>query len=378
MRIISPLIFILLLVFACSPKKSKIQAASLEEIKLDYAVGFKIYQGEGFKLIKVQNGFPGEHKPFSYLVKDAEDIQFPKGQYDAIIDPNVQKITLTSTTQIPHLDRLGISDKLIAFPNLDLISSKEIRQQITDGKVEELGGGAKFNIEKILDINPDLVIISTLGDNLKDLQLLNKAHIPNVINGDYLEQHPLGRAEWIKFTGALTGKLEKATELYNEVKNNYESLRESIVNADLDSLPSVLSGNMYKDIWYAPAGNNWGAIFLEDAGSDYIFDEDINSGSLQLSYEYVLDKGMNADVWISTGEFTNLENMKNADQRYTQFRSFQKGQVYTFSLTRGATGGLEYFELGYSRPDIILKDLIKIFHPEQLPDYKPYFYQKLN
>ncbi|UCS93457.1 ABC transporter substrate-binding protein [Echinicola marina] len=374
----SALIFILLLAFACSPKTSKNESPSLKEIQLDHAVGFKIFQGEGFKLIEVPHAFPGEHKPFSYLVKEAKDIQIPDKQFDAVIDADVQKIILTSTTQIPHLDRLGISDKLIAFPNLDLISSKKIRQHIAKEQVQELGGGAKFNIEKIIDLQPDLVVISTLGDNMKDLQLLSKAHIPNVINGDYLEQHPLGRAEWIKFTGALTGQLEKATELYNEVKSTYENLKKSIEMADLDSIPSVLSGNMYKDIWYAPSGNNWGAIFLKDAGSEYIFKEDLSSGSLQLSYEYVLDKGINADVWISTAEFTDLESMENADHRYTQFNAFQKGQVYTFSLTRGPTGGLEYFELGYSRPDIILKDLIKIFHPEQLPGYKPYFYQKLN
>ncbi|MBD8491206.1 ABC transporter substrate-binding protein [Echinicola sp. CAU 1574] len=375
-------LFYLTIIFsiaACSaPNQKASLTEELKEIPVDHAVGFKIIQGKGYKIVEVLHGFPGEHQTFRYLVKETGKAEVPESHFDAIIDSSVQKIILTSTTQIPHLDELGLSKNLIAFPNTKLISSKRIRKQIDQGDIEDLGTGAKYNIEKIIDMEPDLVVISTLGDNLKDLQLLDQANIPTVINGDYMEQHPLGRAEWIKFTGALTGKLQEATKKFDEVKQNYNALKSSVKKANLENLPTVISGNMYKDIWYAPAGNNWGAIFLKDAGADYIFKDQESLGSLQLNYEYVLEKGLNANTWISTAEFTSLDQMKNADERYTQFSSFQQGEVYTFSNTRGETGGLEYFELGYTRPDIILKDLIKIFHPGLLPNYRPYFYQKLD
>ncbi|AWW29801.1 iron ABC transporter substrate-binding protein [Echinicola strongylocentroti] len=372
------LAFALLLAWACSSPKNEKSNPELQEIKLDYAVGFRLYQGDGYKVIEVTKGFPGNHQPFRYLVKEDSTIDVPEGSYDAIISTSVQKIILTSTTQVPHLDALGLTKRLIAFPNLELVSSAPVRKRIDAGQVEELGSGANYNTEKIIDISPDLLMISTLGDNLKDLQLLTKADIPTVINGDYVEQHPLGRAEWIKFTGALTGTYQEAETHFDNIKNNYLSLKEKVQNASFTSLPTVLSGNMYRDIWYAPAGNNWGAIFLEDAGADYVFKDQESTGSLQLNYEVVLDKGLNAAIWISTAEFGTLQQMKEADSRYTQFKAFETGNVYTFANTRGATGGLEYFELGYTRPDIILKDLIKIFHPSLIPEYKPYFYQKLN
>ena len=370
-------VFVTLLAMACSkPSKEKNQV-SLQEIKLDYAAGFRLYQGDGFKIVEVTKGFPGEHQPFRYFVKETQDAKVPKEKFDAIINHEINKIILTSTTQIPHLVELGLDGKLIAFPNCNLISSKPIRKLIDRGDIEELGGGAHFNTEKIIDLSPDLLFVSTMGNNLKDLQLLDKAHIPAVINGDYMEQHPLGRAEWIKFTGALTGTLNEAKEKFETVREHYNELKAKVNQSHFDHIPTVVSGNMYKDIWYAPAGNNWGAIFFKDAGADYIFKDQQSLGSLQLNYEYVLDNGLNADIWISTAEFSTLEQMQNADSRYTKFKAFQKGEIYTFANTRGPTGGLEYFELGYTRPDIILKDLIKIFHPELLPDYMPYFYQRL-
>ncbi|MDN3669995.1 ABC transporter substrate-binding protein [Echinicola jeungdonensis] len=363
--------------WACSSPSDKKESLSLEPLVLDFAEGFQIFQGDGYKIVEVSQGFPGDHQAFRYLVIEDSKPELPEGNFDGIIQPKVEKVILTSTTQVPHLDLLGINEKLIAFPNTDLISSPNVRKRIDEGKVMELGGGARFNIEKILELTPDLVVVSTLGDNLKDLQILQKAKIPAVINGEYVEKHPLGRAEWIKFTGALTGKLEKSLQVFNDIKSNYLQLKEKVNQTDFQQLPTVISGNMYKDIWYAPAGNNWGGLFLKDAGTDYIFKNMKSEGSLQLNYEFVLDKGMDAEYLLSTGEYKSLDEMARADSRYTQFKSFQNGQVFTFSNKRGPTGGMEYFELGYTRPDLILKDLIKIFHPSLLPNYQLYFYQKL-
>lgn len=372
------LLFFPLLVFSCSSPNKEQQDQPLREIKMEYAVGFRIWQGEDYKIAEVTRGFPGDHQAFKYFVPEKEGIQPPHEDFDAVVPYGVEKVILTSTTQIPHLDTLELANRLIAFPNCDLISSPAIRKRIAAGQVEELGGGAHFNSEKIIDLSPDLLMISTLGDNLKDLQLFQKAGIPAVINGDYVEQHPLGRAEWIKFTGVLTGNYDQAAAIFEGIAQNYLTLKSAVAEADFDSLPTVLSGSMYRDIWYAPAGNNWGAIFLEDAGAEYVFEDMASTGSLQLNYESVLEKGLEADYWISTAEYTTLDQMKTADERYTQFRAFQKGNIYSFASTRGATGGLEYFELGYTRPDIILKDLVKVFHPELVQGYSPYFYHKLH
>ena len=354
------------------------EAQEVSALPVSYAQGFSISQGNGFKILEVLQAYPGKHDPFRYLVVEEEGKEPDQGDFDAVITLPVEGIVLTSTTQVPHLDFLGISEKMIGFPNTDLISSATMRKLIDAGNVTDLGRGPVANVEMIVDLDPDLVMFSTLGENLEPYAIVKKAGIPFILNGEYTEQNPLGRAEWIKFTGALTGNYQEAVAVFEEIEEEYLSLKKQAAAIAKEQQPVVISGIMYKDIWYAPAAENWGALFLNDAGADYVFKQQAGTGSLQLNYEYVLEKALEADVWIGAADFENLEAMRKADHRYANFKAFELGEVYTYTHKKGPTGGFEYFELGYMRPDVILKDLIKIFHPEQLPDYEPYFYEKLN
>ncbi|PRY85317.1 ABC transporter substrate-binding protein [Mongoliibacter ruber] len=361
--------------FSCG-EKEKDDIQDLKEIQLSYSTGFSIFQGDGFKIIEVKKGYPNQKTPIRYWVNEGHDHLPNIGDFEALIPAFPQKIILTSTTQVPHLDYLDLSQNLIGFPNLDLISSEKTRDRIENGMVEDLGSGAQANIERMIDLEPDLVVISTLGEDMRNLEILKKAGIPAVLNGEYVEQHPLGRAEWIKFTGALTGKYEEALAIFEEIEAAY--LQAEQLASDIGQKPTVLSGIMYKDIWYVPGSDSWGARLLEAAGGQYLFEEQKGSGSAQLNFEYVLEKAQDAAFWIGAADHANLQEMKNADPRYAHFSSFQHGNVYTYSQKKGPTGGLEYFELGYLRPDLILKDLIKILHPELMEDYQSYFYQKLD
>jgi len=363
-------------IFSCTSPQGNFDL-EMEEIPLDYAEGFKVFQGEGFKFIEVSKAFPGSHEPFRYLIIEEKEIDTPQGNFDAVITLPIEKVILTSTTHVPHLDYLGQSELLVGFPNLDLISSKKVRDLIAQNSVMDLGRGAQTNFELAVDLEPDWIMISTLGDDLRSLDLFKKAGIPAPINGEYMEQHPLGRAEWIKFTGALLGGWEKADSIFEEIKSAYLNAAEQ-VHARGNNEPTVISGVMYNDIWYAPGADSWGAQLLKAAGGDYVFKGHPGTGSLQLSYEYVLDKAQNASIWIGAADHKNLFEMGQADPRYKYFEAFQDGQVYTYTLKKGPTGGIEYFELGYLRPDMILKDLIKILHPDQLPEYSPYFYTRLD
>ncbi len=361
---------------ACNTNKEE-GNTELEKVDLTYASGFTISRGNNFWELEVTQAWSGADKIFTYLVLE-ENAEKPAGNFDAIIQLPVEKIILTSTTHIPHLDMLNSTEKLIAFPNLNLISSENTWRQIDAGRVEDLGSGPSANTEMVIDLAPDWIMISTLGDDLKYLDLLAQAEIPAVINGEYVEQHPLGRAEWVKFTGVLLGKYEEAKAVFEEVEKDYleaEKLSDSII----DSLrPTVLSGVLYQDIWYAPGSESWGANILQNAGGNYIFSDQKGTGSAQLNYEFVIENALEADFWIGSADFSDLETMGNAEPRYKAFRAFKSGNVFSYTQKRGRAGGLEYFELGYMRPDLILKDLIKILHPNLLPAYELYFYQQLD
>ena len=138
-----------------------------------------------------------------------------------------------------------------------------------------------------------------------------------------------------------------------------------------------MSGAMYKDIWYLPYGNSWAAQFIKDANGNYLWSDSKGSGSLVLNLENVLDKGKNADIWIGPGYFSKMKQLEDAHPLYSQFDSFKNGQIYSFANKKGETGGVLYYELAPNRPDIVLKDLIKILHPDLLPDHQLYFFGKL-
>ena len=135
---------------------------------------------------------------------------------------------------------------------------------------------------------------------------------------------------------------------------------------------------MYKDVWYVPQGNSWGAEFIADANGDYLWKETRGTGSIALNLESVLERGEHAIFWIGPSYYTNLKQLKEAHSVYQEFDAFKNNQVYSFTNKVGETGGLLYFELAPNRPDIVLKDIIKILHPELLPNHELYFFEKLN
>jgi iron complex transport system substrate-binding protein len=208
------------------------------------------------------------------------------------------------------------------------------------------------------------------------LDNLKKSGLNVFIMADWMEQSPLGKAEWIKLYGALFGKEEKAKELFDKIVLSYNQAKKLV--ADKPSSKSVLYGSMYQDIWYVAKGNSWVAQFMKDAHAHYLWADLKGTGSEGLSFEKVLDKAKGAQFWIASGSFKSLKEVTNTNPHYSQFDAFQSKNVYTFEGKTGATGGTMYYELAPSRPDLVLKDYIKIFHPEVLPSYEFTFASKLN
>ena len=191
-------------------------------------------------------------------------------------------------------------------------------------------------------------------------------------NGDWVEKSPLGKAEWIKFFGALYGKSKEADSIFKSIETEYLTTKK--LAQEVSQRPTVLSGAMYKDVWYLPHGESWPAQLIEDAGGDYLWKDSQGTGSIGLSIESVLDKGQNADFWIAPGQFGSYQTLSEAHAVYTQFEAFKNKKLYTFTTKKGATGGMLYYELAPNRPDLVLKDLVYYLHPELLPNYQPYFY----
>jgi iron complex transport system substrate-binding protein len=370
------LLFAFLVFNSCKNEKSP-PSPSVEgnTLEVSYAKGFSITDYGDYKVIEVSNPWPDAGKIYRYaLVKDKAN--FESGErFDAVVQVPVQNLIVTSTTHIPSLDMLGETDKLIAFPNLSYISSEQTRKRIADGKLTEIGNNESINTENVIDLQPDVMIGFAVTGNNKTYETLQRAGIPIVFNGDWTENHPLGKAEWIKFFGAFFDKNEEAAQLFSEIETEYTAIKELAQTSE--NTPTVLSGALWKDIWYLPEGKSWGAQFIADANGTYLWADSEGTGSIALNVETVLDRAQHADFWIGPGQFTTYSQLADAHKAYTQLDAYKNKTVYSFSSLKGETGGVVYYELAPNRPDLVLKDLVKILHPELLPEHEFYFFREL-
>jgi len=376
------LVFVFLVV-SCKTdiKKEKIDLPISENqtFEINHAKGFNIEKAGDLTVLKISSPWPNSESSYSYALipKDKmSTMTLNIDEYDAIIATPVNNIVVTSTTHIPALEALGVLDKLSGFPDTQYISSKKARRLIDDEKIKELGNNEALNTEMVIELNPELVVGFSISSENKAYETLQRANIPVVYNGDWTEKTPLGKAEWIKFFAPFFGLEKKADSLFKKIERSYVTAKSLAQKAE--TKPTVLSGALYKDVWYLPGGNSWAAQFLQDANADYLWKETTETGSLSLSIEAVLTKAKNADFWVSPSQFTSYSAMEKAGRHYPQFEAFKNRKLYTFAKTTGETGGLLYYELAPNRPDLVLKDLVHIFHPTLLPDHKPFFFQALD
>ncbi len=344
-------------------------------LEVNYAKGFEIKYLDSYKVITLKNPWPGADVVFKYALVEENAILPTSEEFDAIIKIPVSKLVVTSTTHIPSLEMLGASEALVGFPNLNYISSETTRKRIDDGKIVELGKNEDINTEVLIDLSPDLVVGFAVDGNNSALSIIEKTGIPVVYNSDWTETTPLGKAEWIKFFGAFFNKEKLADSIFNNIEEQYNLAKQSASKVEVR--PTVLSGAMYKDIWYLPQGNSWAAQLINDANGDYLWNDSEGTGSISLNLESVLDKGQTADFWIGPGQFTSLNQMTETHSVYSEFDAFKESNVFSFTNKKGATGGVLYYELAPNRPDIVLKDIIKILHPELLPTHELYFFSHL-
>jgi iron complex transport system substrate-binding protein len=366
---------------SCKKKNQNSLPENLKKdlVTINYAKGFSIEKpASGITIIKVYSPWPDADEAFIYALVPKELQTQPKlnnKDFDAIINVPIERIIATSTTHIPALENLGVIDKLIGFPETRYISSEATRKKIDKGKITDLGSNESINTEMAINLNPDLVMGFSINNQNRAYETLQRSNIPIVYNGDWTEETPLGKAEWIKFFAPFFGLEEKAENLFKATEENY--LAAKVLARKATNKPTVLSGALYKDVWYLPGGKSWAANFINDANADYLWSDTNTTGSLSLSVESVLAKAADASFWVSPSQYISYNELDKASRHYHRFKAYKEKKIYTFANTKGETGGILFYELGPARPDLILKDLIYIFHPELLPEHELFFFKPL-
>ncbi|MCD6565023.1 MAG: ABC transporter substrate-binding protein [Bacteroidales bacterium] len=348
-----------------------------EEINIVYAKGFRIVEFPGYTKINVHNPWQGaENVSFTYYLVKSE-IDIPKELSGKIvIRTPVKRIVCLSTTHIALLEFVDEISSLVGMSSPQFVTNKEVINALKTGKIIDVGYEKKLDFEKIVHLNPDLVLAYGIGSEVTGyMKKLNELGITVVLNGEYLEKEPLAKAEWVKFIAAFYNKENVTSGKFDKLAQQYNSLRD-IASKEKDK-PLVLTGLPWKGVWYVPGGESFAAQFIKDAGGSYLWDKNRSTEALPLDMETVYEKALKADCWINPGAASSIKDILRVDKRLGELDVIQKDVIFNNNAVVNKNGGNDYWESGVTNPHLILKDLVKIFHPELLPDHNFVYYKKV-
>jgi len=373
--LIKRIVFILFWAFiGCHQSRQIYKDVKPAQNYFEYARHIDLQDFGNFKLLTVHQAFPGA-PDFTYLIQNKNaTIPDSLSGLPKIKIP-LENVVVTSTTHLPALEMLGITDKLIGFPHTEYISNSLFRKRISTGKIVDVGNGRQLNTEKILALHPGAIIKFSSGTETNDDRFFMQNGIPVIYNADWMEQNPLGRAEWIKFFGILFDKEKEAGQVFKQIAQKYLSIKKQIDTTRVR--PVVFQGGLFGDKWFVPGGKSYAAQLIKDAGGQYLWQSDTHNGSITVNFENVLLQLPKANIWLNPGMVNSREKLVAQLPQIKDLSFFKNGKIYTYNLVKGQGGGVLYFEESNAHPERVLNDLYRIFHQRPVNESKLYYYRAL-
>lgn len=364
---------LLLLASCVSNKKTSLEAFNQDIYTPEYASGFKILGADNVQstLIQVFNPWQGaKDVEMSYFISRNGE-QAPAGFTGPTIPAGAKQIVCMSSSYIAMLDALGQADRIVAVSGIDYVSNPYIIAH--KDSIKDMG--PEMNYELLLGLKPDVVLLYGIGDAQTAVtDKLKELSIPYMYVGEYLEESPLGKAEWMVALSELTDSREKGIEIFSEIPKRYQTLKD--LTASVEQRPTVMFNTPWNDSWIMPSTKSYMAQLVNDAGADYIYKENTSNSSAPIGLETAYGLIQKADYWINVGMASTLDELKAVNPKFTDAKSVREKTAYNNNLRLTATGGNDYWESAVVRPDIVLRDLIHIFHPELVSD-SLYYYRHL-
>ena len=374
------LVFGLLLLASClytpSPEADQMSFEGSGD-PTSYARGFRIYNQEAYTMLEVRDPWQQSRDViFSYILgPDPANVPDSLNQLPFIETP-VKRVVAMSTTHVAMIEALDEGASIAGVSGARYIYSPSLRSAIESGIVSDVGYGQGLDFETIVRLDPDVIFLYGVEGNVMTiLEKLRDLGIPAVFCGEYLETHPLGKAEWIRFFSLFYEKEVEAGQFFKKIDSLYTANK--ALAGTVDNKPLVLTGLPWKDSWYIAGGASFAARLIEDAGGQYLWADHPSSQAVPMDLESVYSRAVNANIWINPGAASSLQDLRGFDQRFEELEVLQHGRVFNNNARVNPSGGNDYWESGAVRPDLVLKDLITVFHPDLLTDHRFIYYRQL-
>ena len=353
-----------LLMIGCTQSSQQKAQSLLASPSIRYAKGFEVTDNGNALAVTVKS--PDGYEQH-YTLRKRSNVTTVHAAPNNIEVP-LQRAVCLASTHVALITSLQQTDKIIGLEDRKSVYNADIIKAIESGKIHEVGNHDELNLELLVNIHPDVVFQSVSGMPASNAAQLENLSLHTVGIPAHYETHPLGRLEWIKFFALFFDKQAYADSVFNHIEKSYKQTMQ-LVRAPAHR-PTVVAGYFSKGIWVAPGGKSYFAQLLKDAGADYVWKDDSTSGNLKLSYEELVDKGIDADCFINIQMVYKDREQVLADiAEAKSFKSVLANNFYMNNATTNRNGKNNYWEQGFTEPHVILKDLVKILHPDLLPDY---------
>ena len=369
------LCLLIVLLAACNGKKTaSISDFSNQLYTPEYASGFSIKGADGYEssIITVTNPWQGADSITTQLFIARGGESAPEGFTGQVLEGDASRIVAMSSTHIAMLDAVGEAGRVVGVSGIDYISNPVIAAN--RDSIGDVGYEGNINYELLISLDPDLVLLYGVNGASSMEGKLNELGIPFMYVGDYLEESPLGKAEWMVALSEVVGKRTEGEQVFGGIPIRYNDLKKRVSDTVLDA-PSVMLNTPYGDSWFMPSTESYVARLVKDAGGDYIYKKNTGNASLPIDLEEAYKLTSEADMWLNVGMANTLDELRTSCPKFSDTRCFRNGSVWNNNLKTNAAGGNEYYESAVVNPDILLRDLVKIFHPELVEEDFVYYKQ---
>lgn len=360
-----------LLIAACSGTPCDLSSFDKVVYEPVYAKGFRILGTEaGSTLIISDNPWQGASKVSKMLMILRSGETKPEGFEGQVISGDAGRIICMSSSHVAMLGCSGASGKVVGVSGLGFLYEQAVRE----GEVAEVGYDEYVDYETLVSLRPDIVLLYGIQGESPLEKKLAELCIPYAYIGEYVEDNPLGKAEWMVAVGEIAGCRDAAAEAFGPVSQRYNALKDNVVSMNR---PKVMLNLPWSGTWFLPSEGSYMTQLIEDAGGDFVFRGKAGNASVAVDMEEAYLLCSQADIWLNVSGVNTLDELCGRFPQLSGVRSVVKGAVYDNNLRLSPEGGNDFWESGVVRPDLVLQDLIGIIHPEIAADSELTYYRKI-
>jgi iron complex transport system substrate-binding protein len=263
-------------------------------------------------------------------------------------------------------------DVLTGVSQMKYLTDDEILERAASGQVREFSPISTIDAELVVSQRPG--VLMTGGATGPSLAAIRGAGIPVVANHEWLEPTALARAEWLKYMALFLNEERAGQQLYREMKGRYQGLSARAMAVSEDRRPIVMTGRGTHGDFVIAGGHSYVAALIKDAGGRYVWADNSAEGAATIDLEAQIRRARNSDIWINGGGWPSRASMVKDEPRYGEFKACRTGQVWVYERRVTPAGGNDYWSRAVSHPDLLLADLVKIFHPGLVPRHELQWY----